>query len=301
MWGSIISGGLSLAGGMMGSGAAQGGSKAMQEAAQQQQQIQATQQAITRGDLSPFLSTGQKANKRLALLLGLGGTPGGTGLDFATAAKARIDPLRAQYAGYADYQPDWANARTAAYMAAQSDVDNQVDSNDPTYGSLMNKFTMADRNNDPVYQSGLDFGASEGRGAINARAIQNGGYDSGATLKALTRFGNDYGSTKAGESYNRFMNDKSSVYSMLSGTSNSGQNAANTLANVGQQGANAMGQSAGDIGQAQAAGQMGSANAWANAFGGLGTALQGYSNRPKTPWASSTSFGINDGGPGGWN
>jgi len=129
------------------------------------------------------------------------------------------------------------------------------------FGSLSRNFSSSDLNNDPVYQSGLQFGLGEGEKAINNRAIAAGGYDSGATLKALTRFGNDYGSTKAAESYNRFITNQGNQYSRLSGLVGSGQNAANMTGNLGAQYAGAAGNTMMGIGNAQAAGQIGLGNA----------------------------------------
>lgn len=276
--GSAISAGGSILGGIMGSDAAGDAAKAQQEAVQQAMQIQARQQSQARADNSPFLSTGQAASRRLAMLLGLNGNAGEKGLTFADAAKKRLEPVLQEYAGWDPYGNDFENARTAAYDAAKADVENQTDSTDPMYGSLTRKFTQADLEADPVYQNGLKFGLDQGTGAINARAIQNGGYDSGATLKALTRFGNDYGSTKAGESYGRFTQDNNNIYSKLAGTAGMGLSAAGANQNAGMNFANQSSSLAGDMGNAQAAGRVGQANAMAGAFGGIGTAIQGYQN-----------------------
>jgi len=126
----------------------------------------------------------------------------------------------------------------------------------------MRPFTQADIDADPVYQSGLQFGLDEGRNAINSRAIAGGGYDSGATLKALTRFGTDYGSTKANEAYNRWTNDQSNIYNRLAGVSGTGQTAANQVQAAGTNAANMISGSYGDAGNARAASIVGGANAF---------------------------------------
>lgn len=133
-------------------------------------------------------------------------------------------------------------------------------------GSLLRRFSMADRDADPVFQSGLEFGQREGEGAINARALAAGAYDSGATLKALTRFGNDYGSTKANESYNRFNMDNTNIYNRLTGTSGAGQAATNTVSAAGANMANNISNDLLGAGNARAAGIVGGANAWGNAL-----------------------------------
>jgi hypothetical protein len=163
-----------------------------------------------------------------------------------------------------------ANARLRALLG--------LDSGDPTTSPLLRRFTAADLETDPVYQSGLKFGLDEGRTAINARAIRSGGYDSGATLKALTRFGTDYGATKSGESYNRFRTDQGDIYNKLAGISGTGQVATNQVASAGSAAAGSIGASLADIGNARAAGIVGGANAWGGALGSVGGGVQTYQN-----------------------
>lgn len=144
---------------------------------------------------------------------------------------------------------------------------------DPEYGSLTKNFQSSDLNADPVYQSGLQFGLGEGEKAINSRALASGQYDSGGTLKALSRYASDYGSTKAAESYNRFVTNQGNQYSRLSGIAGSGQNAANMTGQLGSQYAGAAGNTLTGIGNAQAAGQIGVGNAIS---GGIGNAMNYY-------------------------
>jgi len=136
-------------------------------------------------------------------------------------------------------------------------------------GSLTRKMTQADIDADPVYQSGLKFGLDEGTKAINNRAIAGGGYDSGATLKALTRYGNDYGSTKANESYNRYTADNTGIYNKLAGVSGAGQNATNQVQAAGTNAANSVSGSLNDAGNSRAATIIGQGNAWQDAIGGI--------------------------------
>lgn len=144
---------------------------------------------------------------------------------------------------------------------------------EPEYGSLSRDFSAADLAADPVYNSGLEFGLNEGTKAINARAIAAGGYDSGATLKALTRYGNDYGSTKGAEAFNRFVINKGNTYSRLSGIAGSGQNAANMTGNLGSAYATNAGNIMTGVGNAQGAATIAGGNA---ITGGLNN-LAGYS------------------------
>ena len=139
-------------------------------------------------------------------------------------------------------------------------------------GEFSRRFTQADLNADPVYQNGLQFGLDQGTQGINRQAAAGGNFLSGATLKALTRFGNDYGSTKANESYNRFNTDQNSQYNKLAGLSCAGQQATNQVSAAGQNMANNVSASQINAGDARASGYMGQAKAWNNAIG------QGYNN-----------------------
>lgn len=152
---------------------------------------------------------------------------------------------------------------------------------------LLKKFSTDDLNADPVYQSGLKFGMDQGTGAINARAIAAGGYDSGAAAKAIARYANDYGTTKAEGAYNRFTGDQNSAYNKLMGVAGigasatgqtvaAGTNAANSNTQAQSQAANNISDLVTGAGNARAAGIVGGANAWGNAATGVGNAVNNY-------------------------
>lgn len=146
------------------------------------------------------------------------------------------------------------------------------------FGSLSRNFTMADRDADPVYQSGLQFGLNEGRKGYERQGAASGMQLSGATLKALTRFGNDYGSTKAQGAYERFGTNQATKFNRLSAIAGTGQQQVNQIGAAGQNyagsvGANTM--NAGNniasntigAGNARAGSYMATANAFNNAIG----------------------------------
>jgi hypothetical protein len=136
----------------------------------------------------------------------------------------------------------------------------------PEYGKFARPFGMSDFQQDPGYA----FRLSEGMKALEAsRAAQLGkstGLLSGATFKALQRYGQEMGSQEYGNAFNRFQTERANRLQPLSGLTTLGQAAA---ANQGAA-AGAFGTTAGnlttDIGAAQAAGGIGSANAIANAM-----------------------------------
>jgi hypothetical protein len=144
------------------------------------------------------------------------------------------------------------------------------------FGSMLRKFSQADLDADLVYNKGLQFGLDEGAKQLNRRASALGSYDSGATLKALTRFANDYGETKAAGAYDRFTADKLNTYNMLMGTTNVGQNAIQTDSQTGSNIAQAVAGAQMGAGNARAAGIVGGANAWGNALSGIGNAYNQY-------------------------
>ena len=163
---------------------------------------------------------------------------------------------------------------------------------DPKYGSLLRNFSAADMEADPVYQSGLQFGLNEGTKGINRQAAAGGNYLSGATLEALTRFGNDYGSTKANESYNRFNNNQTQTYNRLAGISGTGQTAAAQIASQGAQVANSVGNNMIGAGNARASGYISQGNALSGALG------QGANIWQQNQLMNSNSFSPNISGSG---
>lgn len=291
--GSAISAGGSILGGLMGGDGAEDAANAQLQANQMAIAEQRRQYDQSRRDNLPYMESGTAANRRLAMLMGLStenspfslerfgnGVPTDS-LDQLIAVYSPQDQerIRAQVAGLGVDQPDGQRIGTYnkdALAGILQKYTPTADTSNPEFGQLTRKFTMADRDADPVYQSGLQFGLDEGRGAINARAIAGGGYDSGATLKALTRFGNDYGSTKANESYNRFTNDQSNTYNKLAGVSGSGQVANQQVGSAGANMANNVSSMLTDGGNARAASIVGGANSWNNAFSGVSNAVNRY-------------------------
>jgi hypothetical protein len=129
------------------------------------------------------------------------------------------------------------------------------------WGELNRSFTQDDLNKDVVFQNGLQFGLNEGVKGINRQAAAAGSLNSGATLKALTRFGNDYATTKAGDAYNRFSNDQTNKFNRLASLAGVGQTAANSLATTSANTTNALVNNNTSAANARAAGYIGTTNA----------------------------------------
>jgi len=304
--GSVISGASAISG-FLGSDSASDASKAIGKAnALTQQQIK-EQTAQNNAAFSPYKSTGSSANNLLAAYLGLSSpeAEAALGIDRNNYIKgytlSDVDPNNFDAAGYLAANPDvaasakygndpyghyqrWGKNENRKVRTTEYDTNaiNAAMAQNPLYGSLLKNFSQDDLNKDVVYNTGLEFGLNQGNQAISRLASANGGIDSGSTLKALTRYANDYGTTKASDAYGRFMNDKSNTYGMLSGQQNVGlgattnnQSMNNSLLTTGINSNMSTAQQQGQLG-------MAGANAWNNAIqGGIGNYL--YNQRTNTP------------------
>jgi hypothetical protein len=114
---------------------------------------------------------------------------------------------------------------------------------------------MKDWQKDPGYQ----FNLNEGNKAINSAAAARGLGNSGATLKALTRYGQDYASNEYSKAYDRNFNRLST----LAGYGNNASSANSANAGAYGQGvaSNAIG-----MGNAAAANEMGATNRLGGVF-----------------------------------
>lgn len=117
-------------------------------------------------------------------------------------------------------------------------------------------FTTADFQADPGYQ----FRMEEGQKAIERSAAARGGLNSGATLKSLTRYGQDMASQEYQNAYNRFNADRDRRFNRLSSLAGVGQTATSQVAAAGQNYANQYGANVTGAANAQAAMAMGQAN-----------------------------------------
>lgn len=193
------------------------------------------------------------------------------------------------------------NAAIAKYYEEQ-DALNRAAEADPTYGSLLRayrngeefSFTGKDLENDPGYQ----FGLNQGTQGIERGQAARGNFLSGAAMKELNRFNQDYAGTKFNEGFNRaqstwntnlnaYDNNRSRIYSFLTGVSTLGQNSAAQVGAGNQQAANQISSNALSAGNANSAASVASGNAWQS---GLNTAA----NSLRQP-----SSGVNS--PSGWN
>ena len=135
------------------------------------------------------------------------------------------------------------------------------------------KFGAGDYQADPGYA----FRLSEGQKALDRQAAARGGLISGGALKAAQRYGQEMGSQEYGNAYNRALTSyntdvarENQLYNRQAGLAGIGQTATNLVGQAGQNYATNVGNLMTGAGAAQAAGQVGMANA---ITGGLGTYL----------------------------
>jgi len=135
------------------------------------------------------------------------------------------------------------------------------------------KFGASDYQADPGYA----FRLSEGQKALDRQAAARGGLISGGALKAAQRYGQEMGSQEYGNAYNRALTSyntdvarENQLYNRQAGLAGIGQTSTNLVGQAGQNYATNVGNLMTGAGAAQAAGQVGMANA---ITGGLGTYL----------------------------
>ena len=153
---------------------------------------------------------------------------------------------------------------------------------------------------------GYDFALKEGQKALERSAAARGNLLSGATGKALERYGQDYATTKVNDVYNRNLStyntnynteqaNRSNLFNRLSSLAGTGQqastataglganmagnigsntmNAATNAANLGMSGTNASQDYLTSAAAARASGYVGGANAWGGSLGNIGQYL----------------------------
>lgn len=137
------------------------------------------------------------------------------------------------------------------------------DASDPTYGSFTDPFTVEDfyEYQDPGYA----FELQQGSQALQNSAAAGSGALSGAAMKDLLKYSQDYARTSYNDAFNRYNTQQGNIFNRLFSLTQLGQNAA---AGVGAQGtalAGNAGQQVYNAGTALGGGIVGAANATAEA------------------------------------
>lgn len=260
-WVAVAVAGTSLIGGLIGSDASKSAADQQAAAAANAQNISERQFNTITGQESPFMQSGYGAQGQLNYLLGIG-TPGTQGSP-----------------GNGDIGTVQGTAPTASSSTGGA------------YGSLLTPFTMDNfKELSPAYNFQMQQGQ---QGVLNGAAAGQGAL-SGSAYKDLIDYNQNLANTSFNNAFNQYQTQQGNIYQRLAGVSQLGQAAA---ANTGQQGTALAGQaaqSATNIGTAQAAGTIGSANA---ITGGLSSAAPwlAYGGAPNSNYANGSYNSVMNG------
>lgn len=217
----------------------------------------------------------------------LGGIIGGNAAEnaadtqAAAANNASATQLKMFNIARQDQEP-WR--RTGMYSLNDLAQLTNIRTGDPLQSPLLRQFRMSDFRQDPGYK----FRQSEGEKAINRAASAAGRYDSPRTLKDLMRFNQGTADQEYGDAWNRFNSTQTNQFNRLAAISGLGQTAANQTASGALSTGNSLANIALQSGAAQAAGQVGQANAWGNA---IGSAYKNYNNNQAMNWLTGGGYG----------
>jgi hypothetical protein len=303
-WAIVVGAGVSLAGAYMNNQSASSAAKGQTNAARQATLAQLQAQAQTRGDLAPMRTSGMKALDALDYQMGLGRSSllsyddwlksnpnagagaqapsvGGGGKSIRDYAHAGaeigdvlgLDPFGSKKKKKKKQQQQ-AQAQAAAtdqaqhnaYDAYVTDYNNSRAADPGVEGDLTRDFTLADFQKDPGYE----FRLAEGEKGRNRAAAARGGLVSGAALKELDRYDQDYASGEFSNAYNRFNNDRTTRFNRLSTLAGLGSNATTQLIGSNQNTTNAISDLDTQAGNVAAARDISRGNANADAVTTLG-------------------------------
>jgi hypothetical protein len=148
------------------------------------------------------------------------------------------------------------------------------------YGSMARPFGMSDFQTDPGY----GFRMSEGMKALENSAAARGGLLSGATLKGVSRFGQDLASQEYQNAFNRYQVERAARLNPLQSLMGAGQTATNQITGAMGQTGQGIAQGYGNLGQARASSYVGGTQAAMQGFQGIGNVAQNYySNQMLAP------------------
>lgn len=292
MWPAIAAGGAAIAGGLIGASGAKKAAQAQAAAAEAATAEQRRQFNLSRRDMMPWQRAGTGAVNELSQLMGINTSPVRS-LDsiINQLRKSGKYTIRGPVAGMPQENADGQVIGTqqalgpvrynekalmaeAQRLRAADLARREQFAADPNFGALTREFTLQDFENDPVIQKSLQFGLDEGTKALSRMARSRGMYNSGQTLKGLTRFAEDYVGQQAGQSRDRFVQDQQNLYNRYAGLSGTGQTAAQNTANLGANYATNVGNNIVGAGNARGAASIAGANAIGGALSNTANAFQ---------------------------
>src|SRR5437899_12683823 len=205
----------------------------------------------TQQNLQPWMQGGQLALGELETLMGLGGRPGTQALGPGMGSGSFMSRVAGPTPGF--------NPIAGAPIQGGNP-------NDPNFGMLAHQFGLQDFQASPAYQ----FNLQEGQKAIDKAANARGNFYAPATLQDTARFSQGLASNEFQNAFQNYNTFQGNLFNRLSGLAGSGQNAAANLGGFGTTVGGQLGSNIIGAGNAQAAGQMGVANAVGGAFNQFG-------------------------------
>lgn len=240
---TLVSTGLSFAGGLFGS-KGKGAERAAKDAAARAEFVQEQARRQAQAALAPYQEAGQGASRRLSELLGVADPSG-----YAKRPQLQDFEQEQRAEHFRVYGKDYGrNSNTSGqmliaknrYEKALKDWEKgkaKFEANNPNSrggGELLRNFT----NEDFVQDPGYTFRMMEGEKGLNRGLLARGGFDSGAALKELNRFNQDYASNEFNQAYTRDAANKARTFGFLSGTAGQGLSAAGAQVGANQNAAN---------------------------------------------------------------
>jgi hypothetical protein len=231
-WGAVGSTAVSVVGGSLLGGGSKKAERAAKDAAARAQfsQEQARQQSMEL--LSPYTDMGRNASRKLSELLGIadpeGYAPRPELQDFVEQVrKEHFDKYGKDYGRNSNIANQTVHAKNlydAAMQKWQAGKEAYEKANpvDESKATLLKNFSNEDFVKDPGYE----FRMAEGEKGIQRQLAKMGGFNSGAALKAIDRYNQDYASNEFSNAYNRDAANKARTFTFLSGSAGQGLQAA---------------------------------------------------------------------------
>ncbi len=243
----------------------------------------------------------------LGAALVMGGASLLGGMMGADAAQSAADTQAAASRYAADQQKamfDKVNAQQAAGRGMGYQGYNQIRS------MLPGQYTQYDEQGNPIgtatgqdylthqfnaqdFQNNIDpgyaFRLQQGQLANQAALNKGGGLIGGNVLTGMNDYNQGMASQEYGNAFNRYQTQRSNIYNTLASIAGLGQSAQGQANQAAQNFANNQTGLITGAGAAQAAGQIGAANAMSNAFSGIGNAAMfNQFMQPRQPTSAAT-------------
>lgn len=242
--------------------AAKSAARAQEAAANRDIAFQKETRDLIRNDLGVYREGGSLAQRALDFELGLGNRPmiGGVAPTIETipGAPARGGRGYSGVIGGGDRGWNPGILGNGGFSGGSGGTPTTYRVNGQTFATLREAQAYADANKTGGTEyggftktPGYDFRLQQGQDSLQASAAARGGLNSGAAMRDLLKFGQDYGSNEYGNYLAR-----------LGARADTGMSAAQMSGQASQQAAAGVSNALGNIGNAQAAGAIGSANAW---------------------------------------